>query len=163
MPWATVDAAPGFSLYIEATEESIAQVLFERPATVDGEPDDAHPAIREAARQLAEYFARTRRAFELPLGLRGTPFQLRVWNALLGIPYGETRTYSQLALQLGQPGAARAVGAANGANPVSIIVPCHRVIAAGGGLGGYGGGLDRKKFLLDLESGASTSLINASA
>jgi methylated-DNA-[protein]-cysteine S-methyltransferase len=138
-------------------------VLFERPATVDGEPDDAHPAIREAARQLAEYFARTRRAFELPLGLRGTPFQLRVWNALLGIPYGETRTYSQLALQLGQPGAARAVGAANGANPVSIIVPCHRVIAAGGGLGGYGGGLDRKKFLLDLESGASTSLINASA
>jgi len=163
MPWATIDAAPGFSLYIEAAEDAIARVLFDRPAVLDGEPDDSHPPIREAARQLAEYFARTRRTFDLPLDLHGTPFQLQVWNALLRIPYGETRAYSQLAVQLGHPGAARALGAANGANPVAIIVPCHRVIAAGGGLGGYGGGLARKRFLLDLESGASTSLINASS
>ena len=163
MPWATIDAAPGFALYIEATGDSIARLLFDRPAVVDGAPDDAHPAIREAARQLAEYFARTRRAFQLPLDLRGTPFQLAVWKALLRIPYGETRSYGQLAVELGHAGAARAVGTANGSNPVSIIVPCHRVIAAGGGLGGYGGGLERKRFLLDLESGASASLINASA
>lgn len=158
-----IDAAPGFSLYVEVTEAGIARVLFDRPATVDGAPDDAHPAIREVASQLAEYFARTRRAFQLPLDLRGTPFQLAVWKALLRIPYGETRSYGQLAVELGHAGAARAVGAANGSNPVSIVVPCHRVIAAGGGLGGYGGGLERKRFLLDLESGASASLINSSA
>ena len=143
MPWATIDAAPGFSLYIEATGEGIARLLFDKPTVVDGSPDGARPAIREAASQLAEYFARTRRAFQLPLDLRGTPFQL--------------------AVELGHAGAARAVGTANGSNPVSIIVPCHRVIAAGGGLGGYGGGLARKRFLLDLESGASASLINVSA
>ena len=163
MPWATIDAAPGFALYIEASADGIARLLFDKPATVDGAPDDAHPAIREAASQLAEYFARSRRAFHLPLDLRGTPFQLAVWNALLRIPYGETRSYGQLAVELGHPGAARAVGTANGSNPVSIIVPCHRVIAAGGGLGGYGGGLARKRLLLDLESGASARLINASA
>ena len=163
MPWATIDAAPGFPLYIEATGEGIARLLFDRPAVVDGAPDDAHPEIREAASQLAEYFARTRRAFQLPLDLRGTPFQLAVWNALLRIPYGETRSYGQLAIELGHAGAARAVGAANGSNPVAIIVPCHRVSAAGGGLGGHGGGLYRTRFLLDLESGASARLINASA
>lgn len=162
MPWALIDAAPAFPLYIEATGAGIGRVLFGKPPAVSGEPEGAHPLIREAERQLGEYFARARRAFELPLDLRGTAFQLQVWNALLRIPYGETRTYGQLAVQLGHPGAARAVGAANGANPVSIIVPCHRVIAAGGGLGGYGGGLDRKRFLLDLESGASTSLISSS-
>jgi methylated-DNA-[protein]-cysteine S-methyltransferase len=163
MPWAVIDAAPGFPLYIEAEGDSIVRMLFDRPAVVDGAPDDSYPPIREAARQLAEYFARTRRTFDLQLDLRGTPFQLQVWNGLLRIPYGETRSYGQLAATLGHPGAPRALGAANGANPVSIIVPCHRVIAAGGGLGGYGGGLERKRFLLDLESGASTSLINASA
>src|SRR5271157_172677 len=112
MPWATIDAAPGFRLYVEATEDSIARVLFDRPVVVEGEPDDAHPPIHEAARQLAEYFARTRHAFNLPLDLRGTPFQLQVWNALLRIPYGETRGYGQLAVELGHSGAARAVGAA---------------------------------------------------
>jgi methylated-DNA-[protein]-cysteine S-methyltransferase len=160
MPWAPIDTAP-FPLYIEAAEGGIAHVIFDRPKTVEFDP--GHPLIREAGRQLAEYFARTRRAFDLPLDLRGTPFQLRVWNALIGIPYGETRAYSQLAVQIGHAGASRAVGAANGANPVAIIVPCHRVIASGGGLGGYGGGLELKRLLLDLESGASTSLINASA
>jgi methylated-DNA-[protein]-cysteine S-methyltransferase len=163
MPWAIVKVAPAFRLCIEATDRGVGHVLFDRPAAPDGDPADDHPLIREAARQLAEYFASTRRAFELPLDLRGTAFQLEVWNALLRIPYGETRSYGRLALELGHPGAARAVGAANGANPIAIVVPCHRVIASGGGLGGYGGGLERKKFLLDLESGASISLINASA
>jgi methylated-DNA-[protein]-cysteine S-methyltransferase len=163
MAWATINAAPGFPLFIEATEAGIARLLFDKPPDVNGEPDDAHPQIREAARQLAEYFARSRRAFELPLDLRGTRFQLAVWNALLRIPYGETRSYGRLAVELGHAGAARAVGTANGSNPVAIVVPCHRVIAAGGGLGGYGGGIERKRFLLDLESGASTSWINASA
>jgi methylated-DNA-[protein]-cysteine S-methyltransferase len=163
MPWSLIDAAPGFSLYVEASAQGIARLAFARPEAVAGAPDNAHPIIREAARQLVEYFARTRRVFDLPLDLGGSPFQLEVWNALVRIPYGETRSYGQLAVQLGHPGAARAVGAANGANPVAIVVPCHRVIAVGGGLGGYGGGLERKRFLLDLESGASTSLINASA
>jgi methylated-DNA-[protein]-cysteine S-methyltransferase len=158
-----VDAAPGFALYVEASQGGIARLLFGRPAVVEGDRDDACPLIREAAAQLSGYFARARHTFDLPLDLRGTPFQLEVWNALLRIPYGKIWTYGQLAVALGRPGAARAAGAANGANPVAIIVPCHRVIAAGGGLGGYGGGLDRKKFLLELESGASTRLINVSA
>ncbi len=158
-----IHAAPGFSLYAEATANAISRILFDRPETVEGEPDSANPLIRETARQLDEFFQRERRTFDLPLDLAGTPFQLEVWNALLRIPYGETRSYGQLAVQLGHPGAARAVGTANGSNPVAIVVPCHRVIAAGGGLGGYGGGLDRKRFLLDLESGASARLISSSA
>jgi methylated-DNA-[protein]-cysteine S-methyltransferase len=161
MPWCSYAAPPQFLLYIEAGERGIRRVLFAKPPEVRSDPDAAYPPIREATRQLAEYFAGARRAFDLPLDLRGTPFQLRVWEALLRIPYGETRTYGQLAAQIGHPGAARAVGAANGANPVAIIVPCHRVVASGGGLGGYGGGLDRKEFLLGLESGSSASLIGA--
>jgi methylated-DNA-[protein]-cysteine S-methyltransferase len=115
-----------------------------------------------AAAAVSSFLSRRRRRFELPLALRGTRFQLRVWNALAGIPYGETRSYGELARRLGVPGASRAVGAANGANPIAIVVPCHRVIGTGGRLCGYGGGLDRKKFLLDLESGASMSLISSS-
>jgi methylated-DNA-[protein]-cysteine S-methyltransferase len=110
------------------------------------------PALRA---QLDEYFARRRRAFDLPLEYPGSPFQRSVWDALLRIPYGETRTYAELASELGVPGAARAVGRANGANRLAIIVPCHRVIAAGGGLGGYGGGLWRKLRLLELEGAGS--------
>ncbi|MFI8826222.1 methylated-DNA--[protein]-cysteine S-methyltransferase [Streptomyces sp. NPDC053431] len=109
----------------------------------------------EAVRQLDAYFAGELTAFDLPLHLEGTPFQLRVWEQLRLIPYGETRTYGELAEALGNPGASRAVGLANGKNPVTIIVPCHRVIGAGGGLTGYGGGLDRKKRLLAFESGAA--------
>jgi methylated-DNA-[protein]-cysteine S-methyltransferase len=161
MPWFNYEVSPEFPLYIEAGERGILRVLFDKPAEVRGEPDAAYPPIREATGQLAEYFAGARRVFDLPLDLRGTPFQLRVWQALLRIPYGETRTYGQLATLLGHSGAARAVGAANGANPVAIVVPCHRVVASGGGLGGYGGGLDRKEFLLGLESGSSASLPGA--
>jgi methylated-DNA-[protein]-cysteine S-methyltransferase len=150
--WTVFDAHPQFPLYLEAGERGILRVYFGMPPGVDGEADNSHPLLGEAVRQLGEYFAGVRRAFDLPLDLRGTAFQLRVWNALLRIPYGETRTYGQLASALGRPGATRAVGAANGANPVGIIVPCHRVVAAGGGLGGFGGGLGRKRFLLALEA-----------
>ncbi|MCR6482197.1 methylated-DNA--[protein]-cysteine S-methyltransferase [Amycolatopsis sp. OK19-0408] len=101
--------------------------------------------------QLAEYFAGERREFDLPLAFGGTPFQRSVWAALLEIPYGETATYGELAQLLGKPSAARAVGLANGKNPVSIIVPCHRVIGSTGSLTGYGGGLERKEYLLGFE------------
>jgi len=104
------------------------------------------------AKQLDEYFAGRLRRFTLPLDLRGTPFQRQVWDALLDIPYGETRSYGDVARALGRPRSARAVGGANHVNPVAIVVPCHRVIGADGSLTGYGGGLDRKKALLDLEA-----------
>lgn len=109
------------------------------------------PLLRAAATQLAEYFAGKRKTFALPLSLHGTPFQRADWNALLTIPYGETRSYLQIARQLDKPKACRAVGGANSRNPVMIIVPCHRVIAANGSLGGYACGLNAKRFLLELE------------
>ena len=115
-----------------------------------GEPDDGGlPAVRE---QLAAYFAGELTTFDLPLDLRGTAFQQRVWTALRAIPYGETRTYGELAATLGAPSASRAVGLANGRNPISIVVPCHRVVGASGSLTGYAGGVDRKRALLDLET-----------
>jgi len=107
-----------------------------------------------AFRELDAYFAGTLRKFTLPLDLRGTPFQKGVWEALLEIPYGETRSYSYIASAIGRPAAVRAIGLANGANPVSIIVPCHRVIGKSGDLVGYGGGLERKRALLELENRA---------
>lgn len=117
-----------------------------------GEPRGG--AFAEAVEQLDAYFAGRRREFTLPLRLTGTPFQRRVWEQLRAIPYGETRTYGELAHALGNPQASRAVGLANGKNPIGIIVPCHRVIGANGSLTGYGGGLARKRRLLDLEQGA---------
>ncbi|HEX8984980.1 MAG TPA: methylated-DNA--[protein]-cysteine S-methyltransferase [Bryobacteraceae bacterium] len=162
MPWHTRQFAPHFSLTISAGDAGITGLSFDPPPEGPDVPPGSHPLIDEAVRQLEEYFARRRRRFDLPLDLRGTGFQTRVWKALLEIPYGETRSYGELASKLGMPGAARALGAANGSNPVAIVVPCHRVIGSGGRLTGYGGGLDRKKFLLDLESGASMSLISAS-
>jgi methylated-DNA-[protein]-cysteine S-methyltransferase len=108
-----------------------------------------------ARRQLDEYFAARRVAFDLPLAPRGTPFQRRVWTALLDIPFGETRSYANLARAIGKPAATRAVGAANGANPIAIVVPCHRVVGADGSLTGFGGGLHRKAFLLRLEQGGN--------
>lgn len=112
-----------------------------------------HKHLKLLQRQIEEYFSGKRRDFDLPLDLKGTAFEMLDWQALLQIPYGETRSYGELALALGKPGAARAVGRANGANYVSIIVPCHRVIEANGKLRGYGGGLERKRALLDLEAG----------
>jgi methylated-DNA-[protein]-cysteine S-methyltransferase len=110
------------------------------------------PAFTETIRQLDEYFAGERTEFELSLAPAGTPFQRRVWALLREIPFGETTTYGALAARLGRPDAARAVGLANGRNPISIVVPCHRVIGSGGALVGYGGGLDRKRALLAHEA-----------
>ncbi|HEY3810068.1 MAG TPA: methylated-DNA--[protein]-cysteine S-methyltransferase [Acidimicrobiales bacterium] len=115
-------------------------------------------AFEEARVQLDQYFARTRREFDLPLELHGTPFQVEVWTALRAIPYGETTSYAALAEAIGRPAAVRAVGAANGRNPISIIVPCHRVIGADGGLTGYGWGVDRKAWLLEHERDPATRL-----
>jgi methylated-DNA-[protein]-cysteine S-methyltransferase len=115
--------------------------------------DDDLAPFQRTRDQLGEYFAGGRRAFDVPLALSGSPFQLRVWQALREIPYGTTCSYGDLAARLGlPPGASRAVGLANGANPVPIIVPCHRVIGADGSLTGFGGGLARKRFLLDVEA-----------
>jgi len=109
------------------------------------------PVLLETERQLNEYFAGTRNRFELELDFAGTDFQKKVWAALLTIPFGETRSYSQIALQIGSPKAVRAVGAANGRNPISIVAPCHRVIGASGALTGFAGGLEAKQYLLALE------------
>lgn len=143
---------PDFPLCLVASERALVRLDI-------GEvrPDPAwtlahdHPILREACRQLEAYFAGKLRAFDLPLQFEGTPFQQRAWNVLLEIPYGQTCTYGALARRLQPRSVARAVGQANAANPIAIIVPCHRVIAAGGGLGGYGPGLERKLFLLSLE------------
>ena len=111
-----------------------------------------HPVLLEAEQQLREYFAGERREFTVPLDLGGTPFQNRVWRALLSIPFGETRTYTEIARQIGKPAAVRAVGAANGRNPISIIAPCHRVLGSTGNLTGFAGGLQAKAHLLALEN-----------
>lgn len=117
----------------------------------DGGEERETPLIRETYRQLLEYFEGRRKSFELPVKLGGTPFQASVWEALQAIPYGETRSYGEIAVAVGRPRASRAVGMANNKNPVAMIVPCHRVIGADGRLVGYGGGLDKKRFLLELE------------
>jgi methylated-DNA-[protein]-cysteine S-methyltransferase len=113
--------------------------------------DNAHPVLTEAERQLIEYFAGTRTTFDLPLDPAGTPFQKKVWQALTRIPFGKTVSYRDVAVTIGSPTACRAVGAANGRNPIPIVVPCHRVIGAAGDLTGFGGGLETKTFLLSLE------------
>jgi methylated-DNA-[protein]-cysteine S-methyltransferase len=125
----------------------------QRHAPVDGDTwvrDDA--AFKDVAGQLDAYFAGELERFDIDLDLRGTDFQRRVWAGLLEIPYGETISYGELARRVGSPKGSRAVGLANGRNPVAVIVPCHRVVAGDGGIGGYGGGLERKEFLLALES-----------
>lgn len=127
------------------------------PDRTDWELDET--AFADAVLQLQEYFRGERQEFDLDLDLVGTAFQRRVWEALLTIPYGETRSYGEIALQIGAAGASRAVGLANGHNPIGIIVPCHRVIGANGSLTGYGGGLDRKKTLLGLEKSHAASAV----
>jgi methylated-DNA-[protein]-cysteine S-methyltransferase len=124
-----------------------------KPLKIDPRWRRDDTAFTEVSSQLDEYLDGRRRGFELPFALKGNPFELRVWSALCEIPYGETASYGEIARALGEPRAARAVGAANGRNPIAVIVPCHRVIGADGTLTGYGGGLERKRLLLDLESG----------
>ena len=127
---------------------AVTQILLGRVGM--REPRD--PFERQVARELSEYFAGTRREFTIPVLTEGTEFQQRVWQQLKQIGYGETLTYGELARIIGSPGASRAVGRANGLNPIPIVIPCHRVVAAGGKLGGYGGGVSLKKKLLELES-----------
>jgi methylated-DNA-[protein]-cysteine S-methyltransferase len=151
----TMDSPVG-KLTLVASSEGLAAILWEndRPGrvrlTLDAQ-DDTHPVLLEAERQLGEYFGGRRKTFALKLDLAGTAFQRKVWNALLTIPFGETRSYAQIARQIGSPAAVRAVGAANGKNPVSIVAPCHRVIGSTGKLTGFAGGLDVKAHLLSLE------------
>jgi methylated-DNA-[protein]-cysteine S-methyltransferase len=127
------------------------------PEEIFGSPDPG--PFTETVRQLGAYFDGGLTEFDLPLRLRGTPFQQSVWEQLRRIPYGQTRSYGELAEILGKPGASRAVGLANGKNPVSIVVPCHRVVGSTGGLTGYGGGLDRKQRLLAFESGTDADAL----
>ena len=130
---------------------AVVSVSFvDESSAVIGEAGDL---CSRAVAQLGEYFEGSRRSFELELAPDGTEFEHRVWNEVRRIPFGATDTYGEIARRLGDPGAAQAVGAANGSNPIAIIVPCHRVIGSGGDLTGYAGGLDRKKWLLDMESG----------
>jgi methylated-DNA-[protein]-cysteine S-methyltransferase len=146
--------SPVGTLRLEASDKGLAGISFEqrgRRRGSAGMEDARHPVLVEAARQLREYFAGRRQSFELALDVVGTPFQRAVWQALLTIPFGQTRTYAELARQVGRPSAARAVGAANGRNPLAIVAPCHRVIGTGGALTGFAGGLEAKARLLQLE------------
>ena len=153
--------SPIGKLKLVASDEGLVAILWEndRPRRVrlaDLVENPAHPMLLRTEKELNEYFSHKRKAFTVPLDMRGTYFQKQVWEALLGIPFGETRTYGQLANQLGNPKATRAVGAANGRNPIAIIVPCHRVIGFSGRLTGFAGGLDAKDHLLKLEGRGET-------
>ena len=148
--------SPVGRLYLAATDRGLTELLFideesSRPEIIEGGGEAAR-IVDKTERQLAEYFERRRREFDIHLSPAGTEFQLATWRALQTIAYGETISYGELARRIDRPRAVRAVGAANGANPISIIVPCHRVIGADGTLTGYGGGLERKRLLLELES-----------
>ena len=163
--WSVLDSPVG-ELLLTSDGDALPGVYFsphrgtrgpwDRCLTEGTRADDA-PLLRTAKNQLTEYFARERTGFDVPLNAAGSGFQHRVWEQLSQIPYGVTVSYGQIADRLAlPPGGSRAVGLANGSNPISIIVPCHRVIGADGSLTGYGGGLDRKRYLLDLESPGST-------
>jgi methylated-DNA-[protein]-cysteine S-methyltransferase len=149
-------ASPVGDLKLVASADGLAAILWENDdpgrvrRNIVGE-DSGHPVLLATERQLAEYFAGERTSFDLPLDFSGTEFQMKAWHALLTIPFGETRTYAQIARQIGRPDAVRAVGAANGKNPISIVAPCHRVIGSNGELTGFAGGLDAKAYLLRLE------------
>jgi methylated-DNA-[protein]-cysteine S-methyltransferase len=156
--------SPVGELILVARGSKLAAILWEnerlnRVRLGPLEEDSQHPILKETERQLMEYFAGQRRHFDLELDFAGTEFQVRVWQALLTIPFGETRSYRDIAIQLGQPTAVRAVGAANGRNPISIIAPCHRVIGTSGSLTGFAGGLAAKQFLLSLEGQQTLQLV----
>jgi methylated-DNA-[protein]-cysteine S-methyltransferase len=149
--------SPVGKLKLIASDAGLAGILWENdrssrvPHLQDAVENVTHPVLLEVERQMGEYFAGTRKAFDVPLDFVGNAFEKRVWAALLTIPYGQTRTYGQVAKQIGAPTAARAVGRANGRNPVAIIAPCHRVLGANGKLTGFAGGLNTKAYLLNLE------------
>lgn len=152
--WADVESPVG-PLRLVGRRGAIVSIGFmngRATALPPGAVLDAN-ALAPAIRQLEEYFRGTRREFEVAIDPAGTDFQLAVWRELMRIPYGETRSYGEIARAIGRPAASRAVGAANGANPIPIVVPCHRVIGSGGSLTGFGGGLTAKRLLLELEAG----------
>lgn len=159
MTYYTEHQSPLGTLLLAATERGLAGLYFEGHKYFKGADgwhrDDRHPLLQSAVRQLDEYFAGQRSAFELALDLHGTPFQQAVWRALQTLPFGSTTSYREIAQRLANPGAVRASGTAIGRNPVSIIVPCHRVLGTSGALSGYAGGLERKRYLLTLEKSAA--------
>lgn len=151
-------ASPVGTLMLAATDDGLAAILWEndRPSRVPLHviaESNHHPVLVEAERQLTEYFAGRRTDFELKMDISGTAFQQSVWNALLTIPFGETRSYADIAKQIGKPRAVRAVGSASGRNPLSIVAPCHRVVGSSGALTGFAGGLEVKAQLLAFEAG----------
>lgn len=146
--WCDLEVRKGFSLSIETGPHGVRRIEF----GARGGHQYTSAVMRDTLRELQAYFGGELKSFDVPLEIVGTDFQKRVWNALLTIPYGQTRSYSQIASQIGSPRAVRATGAANGRNPIPIIVPCHRVIGASGSLVGFGGGLAWKRLLLDLEA-----------
>lgn len=166
MTYRTTLPSPVGTLTLAASDTGLIAILWEneRPGRVrlGGLVDRRdHPILIETARQLAAYFAGISTTFTVPLDFRGSDFQRSVWAALLAIPHGETRSYGEIARAIGRPGAARAVGAANGRNPISIIAPCHRVIGGSGGLTGFAGGLEAKRWLLDHEAGRRARVTTA--
>lgn len=162
LEWIEAEVAESLVLRIAASRAGIRAIHFDRQAPSGPgtplSPSPENPLLAETISQLRAYFAGRLREFQLPLDFAGTDFQICVWRQLQTIPYGETRTYSGVAQAIGRPAAVRAVGAANGANPIPIVVPCHRVIGANGRLVGYGGGLPLKKRLLELEKIDETTL-----
>lgn len=154
----TIVPSPVGKLRLVGSDRGLVAVSWESKRSsvprLETMEDPHHPVLVEAARQLDQYFAGQRKEFELKLEFRGTDFQKRVWYELLKIPFGETRTYGEIARRLGNVNAMRAVGAANGRNPIQIIAPCHRVIGASGDLVGFGGGLEVKEYLINFERGA---------
>lgn len=156
--------SPVGKLTLIATDKHLTALIWENDkvgrVNIDpGRYSDENIIINNAEKQLAEFFSGIRKTFDLPISLSGTDFQRKVWNALLHIPYGETRTYLQIAKELGNADAVRAVGLANGKNPISIIVPCHRVIGSSGKLVGFAGGVENKALLLQLEKEQTTPTI----
>jgi methylated-DNA-[protein]-cysteine S-methyltransferase len=155
MLYCTIDSPIG-ELLLAGDGETLQVLSMQggrHPARIPSGWTRSEEPFARARIQLAEYFDGRRRRFEIPLAPGGTPFELEVWRALEAIPYGETISYGELASRIGRPDAPRAVGAANGRNPIAVIIPCHRVVGADGSLTGYGGGLERKRLLLDLEAG----------
>jgi methylated-DNA-[protein]-cysteine S-methyltransferase len=153
-------SSPLGPMTLQATEFGLCGAWFEAQVTLPkqlGKEDADHPILSETSAQLADYFGGLRKTFDLPLAATGTAFQRRVWQTLTTIAYADTWSYSQLAVAIGNPQAARAVGLANSKNPISIIVPCHRVVAQDGKLTGYAGGMSRKAYLLQLERDGSSS------
>ncbi|MEV0647961.1 methylated-DNA--[protein]-cysteine S-methyltransferase [Phytomonospora sp. NPDC050363] len=152
MRWTTVTSPIG-ELKLATDGTALTGLLFAAAPDPRGERDDAHPLLAETARQLGEYFDGTRTEFEVPLSMAGSDFERLVWKELLAIPYGQTATYTEIAVRVGQPRAARAVGMANSYNPIAVIVPCHRVVGSNGTLNGYAAGSEVKSRLLELEAG----------